>query len=125
MLVSQIYPVDLYQTLRVYGTDNSTLEILHDVGIPLDHVRIKKDVYIEVVASSDQTELLEQNGLVFDVLINDMTRYFLDRNVPDVERDFELGSMLGNYTYSEIMEKMDTLAFSYPAIVSEKDSIGT
>ncbi len=125
MLVSQIYPVDLYQTLRVYGTDNSTLEILHDVGIPLDHVRIKKDVYIEVVASSDQTELLEQNGLVFDVLINDMTRYYLDRNVPDVERDFELGSMLGNYTYSEIMEKMDTLAFSYPAIVSEKDSIGT
>ena len=125
LLVSQVYPVDIYQTIRVYGTDNSTLDILHNVGIPLDHVRIKKGVFIDVIASSNQIELLEQTGLAFDVLIDDMTRYFLDRNVPDVKRDFELGSMLGNYTFNEVVEKMDSLASSYPAIVSVKDSIGT
>ncbi len=125
MLVSQVHPFDIYQTLRVYGTDKSTLDILHNVGIPLDHVRIKKGVFIDVIASSEQLELLEQTGLTFDVLIDDMTRYFLERNIPDVKRDFELGSMLGNYTYSEIEEKMVALASSYPAIVSVKDSIGT
>jgi murein tripeptide amidase MpaA len=33
--------------------------------------------------------------------------------------------MLGNYTFSELVDKMDTLATLYPSIVSVKDSIGT
>lgn len=125
LLVGQVHTSDIYQSLRIYGTDTSTLEVLHTVGVPLDHVRIKKDVFIDVIASSEQTILLEQNGLVFDVLINDMTRYFLDRNVTEVSRDFELGSMLGNYTFSEVEEKMDSLAILFPNFVSVKDSIGT
>ncbi len=125
LLVGQVHTSDIYQSLRIYGTDTSTLEVLHTVGVPLDHVRIKKDVFIDVIASSEQTILLEQNGLVFDVLINDMTRYFLDRNVTEVSRDFELGSMLGNYTFSEVEEKMDSLAVLFPNFVSVKDSIGT
>ncbi len=124
LLVGQVHTSDIYQSLRIYGTDPTTLEVLHTVGVPLDHVRIKKDVYIDVISSSEQTMLLEQNGLDFDVLINDMTRYFLDRNVPEVSRDFELGSMLGNYTLSEVEEKMDSLAILFPNYVSAKDSIG-
>ena len=125
MLVGQVHTSDIYQSLRIYSTDASTIEVLHTVGVPLDHVRIKKNVFIDVIASSKQTILLEQNGLVFDVLINDMTRYFLDRNVPEVSRDFELGSMLGNYTFSEVEVKMDSLAVLFPNFISEKDSIGT
>jgi len=125
LLVGQVHTSDIYQSLRIYSTDASTIEVLHTVGVPLDHVRIKKDVYIDVISSSDQTILLEQNGLDFDVLINDMTRYFLDRNVPEVSRDFELGSMLGNYTFSEVEVKMDSLAVLFPNFISEKDSIGT
>jgi len=125
LLVGQVHTSDIYQSLRIYSTDASTIEVLHTVGVPLDHVRIKKNVFIDVIASSKQTILLEQNGLVFDVLINDMTRYFLDRNVPEVSRDFELGSMLGNYTFSEVEVKMDSLAVLFPNFISEKDSIGT
>lgn len=125
LLVGQVYSVDIYKSIRVYGTEPSTYDALHNAGIPLDHVRIKKGEFIDVVVSDEQTALLDENGILFDVLIENMTQYFLDRNVPEVSRDFELGSMLGNYTFSEVEEKMDSLAVLFPNFVSVKDSIGT
>jgi hypothetical protein len=115
---------ELYHSVRVWSTDQATLTVLHNEGIPLDHVRIKAGVYIDVLANEEQTARLSALGIPYDILITDMTQYFLDRNVPDITRDFELGSMLGNYTFSELVDKMDTLATLYPSIVSVKDSIG-
>jgi len=115
---------ELYYSVRVWSTDQATLTVLHNEGIPLDHVRIKAGVYIDVLANEEQTARLSALGIPYDILITDMTQYFLDRNVPDITRDFELGSMLGNYTFSELVDKMDTLATLYPSIVSVKDSIG-
>lgn len=116
---------EIYQSVRVWDTDQATLSTLHNIGIPLDHVRIKEGVYIDVVARNGQVLILQENGIPYDILITDMTQHFLDNNVPEVSRDFDLGSMLGNYTYSEVVVKMDTLAALYPNIVAEKDSIGT
>lgn len=115
---------DIYQSLRVYNPEESTLSVLRDAGIPLDHVRLKKGVYIDVIAEETQTEMIKANGITFDILIPDMTRHFLENNIPEVSRDFELGSMLGNFTYDEVLEKMDSLTAVYPGFVTSKDSIG-
>ncbi len=120
-----VFSSDVYHSVRVYDPNETTLSILHNEGIPLDHVRIKKGIYIDVVASDEQTNRLIELGILHDILIADMTQHFLDSNVPEVRRDFELGSMLGNYTHDEVLEKMDTLAIQYPTLVSTKDSIGT
>ncbi|MFQ6677781.1 MAG: M14 family zinc carboxypeptidase [Fidelibacterota bacterium] len=124
LLLGQLYSVEIYQSLRVYGTDIHTLGELNDVGIPLDHVRIKKGAFIDVIASRDQADVLRERGIIFDVLISNMTEYYLKENVPAVNRDFELGSMKGNYTFDEVIVKMDSLRSLYPDIVSIKDSIG-
>ncbi len=120
-----VFSSDVYHSVRVYDPNETTLSILHNEGIPLDHVRIKKGIYIDVVASDEQTNRLIELGILHDILIADMTQHFLDSNVPEVRRDFQLGSMLGNYTHDEVLEKMDTLAIQYPTLVSTKDSIGT
>ncbi len=124
-IVYQISANDIYQSVRVWNTDQATLSALHNEGIPLDHVHIKASVYIDVVASMEQTSRLAEMGIPYDILITNMTQHFMDRNVPDVTRDFELGSMLGNYTFSEVVEKMDTLVLQFPYFISVKDSIGT
>ena len=124
-IVYQLPATDIFQSVRIWNTEQSILQQLHDLGIPLDHVQIKQGVFIDVVANEEQTFRLSELGIPHDILINDMTQYFLDRNVLEVSRDFELGSMQGNYTFSEVVEKIDTLAILYPDIVSEKDSIGT
>ena len=124
-IVYQLPATDIFQSVRIWNTEQSILQQLHDLGIPLDHVQIKQGVFIDVVANEEQTFRLSELGIPHDILINDMTQYFLDRNVQEVSRDFELGSMQGNYTFSEVVEKMDTLVILYPDIVAEKDSIGT
>ena len=124
-IVYQLPATDIFQSVRIWNTEKSTLQQLHDLGIPLDHVQIKQGVFIDVVANEEQTFRLSELGIPHDILINDMTQYFLDRNVQEVSRDFELGSLQGNYTFSEVVEKMDTLVILYPDIVAEKDSIGT
>jgi len=124
-IVYQLPATDIFQSVRIWNTEQSILQQLHNLGIPLDHVQIKQGVFIDVVANEEQTFRLSELGIPHDILINDMTQYFLDRNVQEVSRDFELGSLQGNYTFSEVVEKMDTLVILYPDIVAEKDSIGT
>jgi len=121
----QLTANEIYHSVRVWSTDQYVLQELHNLGIPLDHVQIKQGVFIDIIANEDQVLDLTLKGISHDILIADMERYFVDRNVPEVSRDFELGSMLGNYTFSEVEEKMDTLATLYPNLVSTKDSIGT
>jgi len=125
LFISRPLASDIYHSLRVYEFSEITLSILQQEGIPLDHVRIKQGTYIDVIANEEQTIRLSEQNVLFDILINDLTQHFIDNNVPEVRRDFELGSMLGNYTLDEVLSKLDSLAIIYPNLVSAKDSIGT
>jgi hypothetical protein len=116
---------NIYQEIRVFHTDPSTLQFLNNLGIPLDHVRKNKDESLDVVVTMEEARALLEIGIPFDVRQHDLSEYFVTRSMPSIERDFPLGSMLGNYTLLEAIAQMDTLRNMYPEFVSEKDSIGT
>ena len=116
---------NIYQEIRVFHADPSTLQSLNNLGIPLDHVRKNKDESLDVVVTMEETHVLLEIGIPFDVRQHDLTEYFVTRSMPGIERDFPLGSMLGNYTLLEAIAQMDTLRNMYPDFISEKDSIGT
>ena len=116
---------NIYQEIRVFHADPSTLQSLNNLGIPLDHVRKNKDESLDVVVTMEEAHVLLEIGIPFDVRQHDLTEYFVTRSMPGIERDFPLGSMLGNYTLLEAIAQMDTLRNMYPDFVSEKDSIGT
>jgi len=116
---------NIYQEIRVFYADPSTLQSLNNLGIPLDHVRKNKDESLDVVVTMEEVHALLEIGIPFDVRQHDLTEYFVTRSMPSIERDFPLGSMLGNYTLLEAIAQMDTLRNMYPDFVSEKDSIGT
>ena len=115
----------IYQEIRVFHADPSTLQSLNTLGIPLDHVRKNKDESLDLVVTMEEARALLEIGIPFDVRQHDLTEYFVTRSMPSIERDFPLGSMLGNYTLLEAIAQMDTLRNMYPDFVSEKDSIGT
>ena len=116
---------NIYQEIRVFHADPSTLQSLNNLGIPLDHVRKNKDESLDVVVTMEEAHVLLEIGIPFDVRQHDLTEYFVTRSMPGIERDFPLGSMLGNYTLLEAIAQMDTLRNMYPDFISEKDSIGT
>ena len=63
--------------------------------------------------------------LLFEVLIDDLTSYYKERNIPvSNERNFPLGSMQGNYTWSELNQRHEELKNMYPEIISEKIILG-
>jgi len=114
----------IYQEIRVFHADPSTLQSLNNLGIPLDHVRKNKDGSLDLVVKMEDSQALLEIGIPFDVLQYDLTEYFITRSIPGMERDFPLGSMLGNYTLLQAEAQMDTLRNMYPGFVSQKDSIG-
>jgi len=116
---------NFYQEIRVFHADSSILQSLNNLGIPLDHVRKNKDESLDLVVTIEEARALLEIGIPFDVRQHDLTEYFVTRSMPGIERDFPLGSMLGNYTLLEAIAQMDTLRNMYPDFVSEKDSIGT
>ena len=116
---------NFYQEIRVFHADSSILQSLNNLGIPLDHVRKNKDESLDVAVTMEEAHALLELGILFDVRQHDLTEYFVTRSMPGIERDFPLGSMLGNYTLLEAIAQMDTLRNMYPDFVSEKDSIGT
>ncbi len=98
---------------------------LLDLGIPLDHYQKNKDNSLDIILSTSEIGILMNNGIEFEIMQHDITNYYLSRSRPSINRDFSLGSMLGNYTLQEAINQMDTLSILYPNFVSEKDSIGT
>jgi len=116
---------EIYQHVKINLHNTDQLQELYELGIPLDHYQKNKDNTLDIVLSTSEKNILVQNGINFQVIQDDLTNYYLNRSQPNVDRDFPLGSMLGNYTLLEAMNQMDTLSMLYPSFVSEKDSIGT
>ena len=122
--LNELFSREIYQSIRVYEPTIESIEIIERLGIPLDHVKVKKDVYIELTVTEDQTNALLDEGLLADILIADLTEYYQSRNRPSMNRDFPLGSMQGNYTWDELNARFDELQNTYPDIISERIIIG-
>ena len=116
---------EIYQHIKINLHHTDQLLELYELGIPLDHYQKNKDNTLDIVLSKSEKNILVQNGINFQIMQDDLTNYYLDRSQPNVDREFPLGSMLGNYTLLEAINQMDTLSILYPSFVSEKDSIGT
>ncbi len=117
---------DLYQLVRVHYTTPGELSSIAATGVPLDHFRQKRGVYIELTASESEVTEIRSLGLTVDVLEPDLQRFYQSRLDRRARRygDFKLGSMGGNYTLAELEAELDTLHLLYPSFVSEKMSIG-
>ena len=117
---------DVYQQVRVYYTLPQQLTTIAETGIPMDHIRHKRGVYVELTASEVEVVKLESQGFEVEVLEPNLLEFYqsrFDRRFRTYE-DFKLGSMGGNYTLAEMEAELDTLHFLYPNLVSEKMSIG-
>lgn len=116
----------VYQQVRVYTSDPSDLPRIVATGVALDHVRIKRGVFVDLVATPLQVRKLREAGFRVDILRDDLTRFFqsrFDRRLRR-HRGFRLGSLGGNYTYEEMVDVLDSLHMTYPSLISEKISIG-
>ena len=121
---SQALSQELYKSIRIQGLDSEKIRTIQQLGLALEHSTVRPGLYIDIIVSEKEEAILLSEGLDYDILIDDLTEYYQDQNVPAIERDFPLGSMQGNYTWDELNQRFLQLKILYPYIISEKLVIG-
>ena len=114
----------IYKEIKIYNSSLSNHQILHSLGIDVDHI-IKKDEFIQFVISQHDLNKLISENIDFDTIHHDIEEFYKSRLIQNYSiRDFDYGSMGGYYTFDEIEQNLDELSSLYPNLISEKISIG-
>ena len=114
-----------YHQVRVFDTSHNAIHAFNEMDIPTDHVLIKQNVFIDLTVTESQLVQLDQAGFIFEILQRDLSTYFQERSVSSPEREFPLGSLLGNYSWDELNVRMDELQAMYPNLISERHILGS
>ncbi len=123
-MINLSFSQEIFNLIRVYHPDKQLIASIQKLGIALDHSELKQGEFIDLVVSDKESDILDEAGIIFEVLIYDLTKYYLENNVPAIQRNFPLGSMQGNYTWDELNSRFSQLKDLYPDIISDKLIIG-
>ena len=124
LFISFAFTKMIYKEIKLNNIPNSTIPYLNSLGIDLDHIHKSND-FIQFVISNHDLNKLDLYNVDYEIIHQDIELYYLSRLTNDFEsRDFELGSMGGYYTFSEIEEQLIQINNEYPNL-TVLNSIGT
>lgn len=126
-----------YSKAKVF-VNKSQLAQLATAGIDVSEGFLKKDAFLESDFSQDELLKIQELGLDYEILIEDVAKYYVDRNIGkstdindykgisewEVPENFEFGSMSGHATFEEIVAHLDNMSTLYPNLITVKESIG-
>ena len=120
-----LFSNEIYKEIKIYDHNIENVSFLTSIGIDLDHIHRTNDYIQFAINSYDLSKLIIHN-IEYEVIHDNLEEYYVSRLDNDYfDRDFDLGSMGGYYTFEEIESNLDELSNMYPDIISEKVSIGS
>jgi carboxypeptidase T len=141
-----------YSRAKIHlDSNDKTLKRLSSLGIAVDHGEHKKNTYYISDFSEREIAMAKNNGYTVDILIDDVATYYSDQNKgkpvkkkEETEKSlndrsfdctsniaivtpthFQLGSMGGYYTYTELLAILDDMVAQFPNLITAKQAIGT
>lgn len=131
-----------YSRVKIWTGENG-LRVLSSLGLETDHGDIRKGVWFTNDFSEIEIEKIRQSGLPFEILIDDVSKYYREQNIGDghthkssmawscdigaptytVPSNFSLGSYAGYFTYQEMLDHLDSMASKYPSLISVKQAL--
>ncbi len=128
-----------YSKVKIY-TDEQGLQKLSSLGIAVDEGVFSKGMFFISDFSETELRTIRSNGFKMDVLVDDVVAEYLKKNAewgdkplegdPALSRnypvpyEFQLGSMGGHCTLDQFNSNLDYMFVHYPALITEKVSIG-
>jgi murein tripeptide amidase MpaA len=131
--------MEKYSKVRITVQNRADLKELQQAGLSLEGMKLEVQS-VEVILSESEIIKLNSLGFSYQILIDDMTKYYQERSrrteteMKNLKREmkqkytsggFGFGSMGGYYTYDEVVAELDTMRTLYPNLITEKYSIGT
>lgn len=132
----------VYKKVKIFG-NHQQLQSLAEAGVCLDHGERKDGVYFISDFNATEFKAIIKSGLKYEVLAEDASLYYRVSNLnaqktqavncssnnsaPQyaVPVNFNLGSMGGFLTYSELLSELDDMAAQYPNLITIKQPIGS
>jgi hypothetical protein len=134
---------ETYSRVRVYANEQG-LAGLNSLGICTDHGTVKPGYWFETDLSATELSLIQAHGYSTEILIDDVSKFYADRNDPSSLRyvppttqsigcnpppvystpsNFTLGSMGGYFTYQEVLNHLDNMASLFPNLITVKTAL--
>jgi hypothetical protein len=120
--------------VKIFINGFSDIQELRKLGIGKEHIKVSED-YFEAFLDSFQLDGLKKTGYQFEIIIEDVTKDYLERtresreklklNKPCKKPGFGYGSMGGFYTLDEVIAQLDSMHLLYQNLITQKDSIGS
>jgi len=128
-----------YYRVQLIGNPSEIIHRLASKGISIDHAHFSNERIIAEFSESE-LNLIKQSSVSYEILIEDMTKYYQQRNkeisnqkiqfISNCEQfnfskpaHFHLGSMGGFFTLNEMYQILDSMALLYPNLISVKQPI--
>ncbi len=69
---------------------------------------------------------LREKGIAYEVAVEDLAGSYASRLAagPVNALGFGYGSMGGFYTYTEVLQQLDSMHLQYPSLITQRDSVG-
>lgn len=126
-----------YNRLKIQVNEEQLIEIAK-TGIDITEGEYKPGKHLIIELSENETSGIDELGLSFEVLIEDVTKYYVERNAGkslniddykglsewEVPENFTFGSMSGHATYDEVVDHLDNMYNLFPELITQKESIG-
>jgi carboxypeptidase T len=133
-----------YKKARIHYTSKNDIIKLQNNNIGIDHGIQSSKKYVESVFSTNEIAQAKKLGYTVTILIEDMEQHIQERNrtsqkvnfknptpCDDVTIDyttptnFNLGTMGGYLTYTEVLQELDDMRSAYPNLITAKSAIST
>lgn len=128
-----------YSQVKVFINSAEDIKNLQLNDITVEHYHGNISDGITLVLNQAEILRLKTSGINYSVEIPDLNEYYENRPQPSeiemassseiMQKDgimgFSYGSMGGYYTYSEVVQKLDSMRLQYPTLITAKQNRGT
>jgi hypothetical protein len=136
------YGQAMYSRAKIYLNEGHSLLRLAGLGLAVDHGEHKKDTYFISDFSDWELEQARKGGYNVEIVIPDVSKYYAEQNnnkvaakptaasdcnaaLPEVPAHFHLGNYGGYFSYTEMLDILDSMRLLYPGLISARMSIDT
>jgi len=141
--ITSFSQTEKYSRIKIHLNDQGLVRLM-ELGIPVEDGRLDLNHNFIIELGEHDFAKLNAAGLSYDILIEDVTKFYQERFAQDsastrktksvgcfnppqypVPAEFSLGSMGGFYTYQQILDELDTLVFHYPSLITARAAADT
>ena len=134
---TNLFSQQKYYKVRIFANKQETKKI-QKLGIDLENISGKLGIFIDVEISEKELQIISKNNFSYKILIDDVSKFYSERYKVSAKKNkgslkgvnyttpthFNLGSMGGFLTLSEVMDELDEMRAVYPNLITAKFIIG-